>query len=270
MKIDEHLVTLLRNSSLEVEQYNALRFALEAWSGGAPRVVAVTSPAPGDGKTTTAINLAGVLAHRHEGRVLLIDVDLRRPSVAAFLGLDNKAGLPGLADAILDPDLELERVVTHLPTFNLWILPSGRLSEEPFELLRRPRAKEVVQEARERYDFVVLDTPPLLVVPDSRVVETWVDAFLLVVAAHRTPRKLVEEALNLLNPSKLIGLVFNGDDHPLSRNYGSYYGYGRSSSRPVVRNEGNDHGRSGDRKLRPDAIDAALQQSGPKFSLPRP
>ncbi len=229
--VDEHLVTLRSRSSPEAEPYNALRYALEARGGDDLRAVAVTSPAPGDGKSTTAINLAGALAHRRDCRVLLVDVDLRRPSVAPLLGLAQDADGAGLVDAILDPDLTLEQVVTHLPAFNLWLLPAGTLTDEPFELLRTPRMKELVQQARQQYDFVVLDTSPLLLFPDARILENWVDAFLLVVAAHRTPRKLVEEAVNLLSPAKLVGLVFNGDDRSLSRHYGDAYGYSYAPSR---------------------------------------
>jgi capsular exopolysaccharide synthesis family protein len=226
--VDEHLVTLRHRSSPEAEPYNALRYALEARGGDDLRAVAVTSPAAGDGKTTTAVNLAGALAHRREGRVLLVDVDLRRPSVGPLLGLANAAGL---VDAILDSALTLEDVVTHLPAFNLWLLPAGRFSDEPFELLRTARMKDLVQQARREYDFVVLDTSPLLLFPDARILENWIDAFLLVVAAHRTPRKLVGDAVNLLSPSKLIGVVFNGDDRPLSRHYGDSYGYSYAPSR---------------------------------------
>lgn len=229
LKIDGHLVTLLGDRSFAVEQYRALSSVLDGRGSDAVRVVAVTSPMVGDGKTTAAINLAGVLAHRREGRVLLVDADLRRPSVAALLGLPNDAG-QGLADTIMQPDLTLEHVVTHLPAFNLWVLPAGRFSNDAFELLRARRMGELLQEARRQYEFVVLDTSPLLLVPDSRVLENWVDGILLVVAAHRTPRKAVEEALNLLSPPKLIGLIFNGDDRPPSGYYG-YYGYGDSSHR---------------------------------------
>jgi capsular exopolysaccharide synthesis family protein len=231
--IDEHLVTLLRRSSPEAEQYNSLRFAIEARAADGLRTVAVTSPTAGDGKTTTAINLAGALAHRREGRVLLVDVDLRRPSIGELLDLDHLDRgdqRVGLVDALMDADLTLDRVTTQVPASKLWVLTAGRFSDEPFELLRTPRMKDLLQEARRQYEFVVVDTAPLLLVPDSRVLETLVDGFLLVVAAHRTPHKLVEEAVNLLNPSKLVGLVFNGDDRPLSRHYGGYYGYGYGNS----------------------------------------
>jgi capsular exopolysaccharide synthesis family protein len=232
-KIDDHLVTLLQRSAPEVEPYKSLRYALEEARGSDPtsRIVAVTSPAVGDGKTTTAVNLAGVLAHRPQARVLLIDADLRRPSVGVQLGLASDAGRLGLADAIVDPDLALERVVTRLPDFNLSVLTAGLPSDDTFELLRMSRLSELLHEARRQYEFVVVDTSPLLLVPDSRILEHCVDGFLLVVAAHRTPRKLVGEALNLLSPSKVIGLVFNRDDRPLTGYYGYHYGYGSPPSR---------------------------------------
>jgi capsular exopolysaccharide synthesis family protein len=227
-KIDEHFVTLFSRSSLAVQQYKALGYAIETMrAGDAVRVVAVTSPAVGEGKSTTAINLAGVSAHRREIRTLLVDADLRRPSVGSLLGIPHNQ--PGLLDAILDPHLTLQTVVTHMPAFNLWVLPAGRPSDDPYELLRTPRVKELLHEARSQYQLVVLDTAPLLVVPDTRILENLVDAFLLVVGAHQTPRKLVEEALNLLSPFKL-GIVFNGDDRPLSGYYGYYHSYDNPSS----------------------------------------
>jgi capsular exopolysaccharide synthesis family protein len=229
--IDEHLVTLRRRRSPEAEHYNSLRFAMEARAAEGLRTIAVTSPAAADGKTTTAINLAGALAHRREGRVLLVDIDLRRPSVGALLGIDHDGERVGLVDALVDPDLSLERVATQLPGFKLCVVTAGRFSDEPFEMLHAPRLKDLLQEARRQYEFVVVDTAPLLLVPDSRALEAVVDGFLLVVAAHRTPRRLVDEAVSLLNPSKLMGIVFNGDDRPLSRHYGDYYMYGDGPSR---------------------------------------
>jgi capsular exopolysaccharide synthesis family protein len=225
--MDDHLVTLLRRGSPEAEQYNSLRYALERARGGAEsHVIAVTSPISGDGKTTTVINLAGVFAHRSDARVLLVDCDLRRPSVASAVGLIGDR--PGLVDTILDPTLSLEQVAAPLDGFNLSVVTTGRTSEDPFELLRTTRFADLLQAARRRYEYIVLDTSPLLLVPDTRVLEGCIDGFVLVVAAHRTPRKLVEDALNLLTPAKLIGLVFNGADRPVSGYYGYGYGYGRA------------------------------------------
>lgn len=220
--IDQHLVTLLRRASREVEDYKALRYAVEARAAATRlQVLAVTSPVVGDGKSTTAINLAGVLAHRRDARVLLVDTDLRRPSVGPMLGLASDR--PGLADAILATESSLTDVVTKMPQCKLAVVTAGRLSDDPYELLDAPRTAALLEEARRQYDFVVLDTSPLLIVPDSRALQPRVDGFLLVVGAHRTPRALVAEALHLLDPSKVVGLVFNRDDRPLSRHYGGYY-----------------------------------------------
>src|SRR2546425_11345641 len=106
--MDDHLVTLFRRSGPEIEDYNTLRYALEqAGAGDTLRVLAVTSPVGGDGKTTTAGNLARGLAPRHDARVLLIGGGLRRPSVAGGLGLASNTGQPGLLHGIHDRRLTL-------------------------------------------------------------------------------------------------------------------------------------------------------------------
>jgi capsular exopolysaccharide synthesis family protein len=221
-KVEEHLVSLLFPATFEAEQYRALRHALElqrAASGLA--VVAVTSAAVGDGKTTTAINLAGALAQAPGARVLLVDADLRRPTLARHLGLHGPAHAdrPGLVDALLDPRLRLEDLVESCPEFNLAVVPAGVSAQTPYELLQSPRFAELVEEARKHYDYVIIDTPPLVAVPDGRLITRGVDGVLLVVRAHGTPRKLVEEALDLADPKKLLGLVYNRDDRPLSGYY---------------------------------------------------
>jgi len=221
--LDEHLVSLLAPTSFEAEQYRALRHLIEQrGKSTALSVVAVSSPGVADGKTTTAINLAGALAQAPDARVLLIDADLRGAAVAARLGWDARVG-PGLADAILDASLTLETAAHACPHLNLSVLPAGRRPSATYEVLKSPRVGELLAEARKRYDYVILDTPPLVLVPDCRVIEKWVDGFLIVVTAHRTGRKFLGEALNLAERTKVVGLVFNGDDRHLSRNsYGSY------------------------------------------------
>src|SRR3989475_8581693 len=155
-----------------------------------------STPAVADGKTTTAINLAGALAQAPDARVLLVDADLRGAALATNLGLDERAG-PGLVDAILDSTLTFEAVVHVHPHLNLSVLAAGRVPSAPYEVLKSPRLGELLTEARRRYDYIVLDTPPLVSFPDCRVIGKWVDGVLIVVTAHRTPRKLFEEALNV-------------------------------------------------------------------------
>ena len=88
----------------------------------------------------------------------------------------------------------------------------------------------MLKEARRHYDCVLIDTPPAVPMPDCRLIERWVDGFFVVVAAHKTPRKLVAETLNLLDPAKLVGVIFNGDDRPMSSYYGYYGDYYSGSS----------------------------------------
>jgi len=216
-EIEEHLVSLLAPTSFEAEQYRALRHMIEQLHRTAGfSVIAISSPDAGDGKTTTAINLAGTLAQAADARVLVVDADLRGANVAVHLGLDEHA-TPGLVDAILDTRLTLEAVVQTHAHLNLSAIIAGRRPSAPYEVLKSPRAGELLAEARRKYDYVIVDTPPLVSVPDSRVIEKYVDGFLIVVAAHRTPRRLLEEALSLVEPAKIVGMVFNGDDRHLSR-----------------------------------------------------
>jgi capsular exopolysaccharide synthesis family protein len=189
-------------------------------------IIACTSPTGGDGKTTTAINVAGALAQAPDAKVLLVDADLRRPCIGRELTLGEDTG-PGLVGAIVNRDLGLEDVIRRRPPFTLSILPAGAGVANPYELLKSPRLGELMEEARRRYDYVVVDTPPVVNIPDCRAIARYVDGFILIVAAHRTPRKLVEEALNSMERAKVIGLVFNADDRPLA---GYYYGHNGSAT----------------------------------------
>ena len=221
--VDEHLVSLLTPAAFEAEQYRALRHIVEQRHKAAGvQVIAVTSAAVGDGKTTTAINLAGALAQAAENRVLLVDADLRRPALGHLLGLGG-SGDPGLVNAIVDPAVGLAEIVQERPPFNMSVIRAGQTPPSPYELLKSPRLGALLDEARARFDYVIVDAPPMVPVQDCRVIGRWVDGFLLVVQAHRTPRRLVEEALNVIDPARMIGLVFNGDDHPLSGYYSGYY-----------------------------------------------
>jgi capsular exopolysaccharide synthesis family protein len=228
-EFDEHLVSLLAPTSFEAEQYRELRHAIEQLRRSTElSVIAVSSPIAADGKTTTAINLAGALAQAPDARILLVDADLRAPSVGACLGISEH--VPGLVDAILKPGLTLEAVTQPQPHLNLSVITTGRRPSVPYEVLKSPRVGQLFAETRRRYDYIIVDTPPVVSVPDGRVFGEWVDSFLIVVAAHRTPRKLLEEAFNLMEPSKILGLVFNGDDHHVSRESYGRYGSSRTGS----------------------------------------
>ena len=183
---DQHLVSLVAPTSFEAEQYRILRHTVEQrHRDSGLRTLAITSPSGSEGKTTTSINLSGALAQGRDTRVLLLEADLRRPAVLRQLGL--KPGGPGLVEAVLDSGLRLVDVVRTCSAYNLDVLSSGQPPLAPYEVLKSPRLVELLEQARQTYDYIVIDTPPVVPCPDYRLLEKWVDGTILVVAAHRTP-----------------------------------------------------------------------------------
>ena len=220
----DELVSFTAPYSFAADQYRTLRHTVDRWRrDNGLRVMAVTSSVPGDGKSITALNLAGTLAQNPRARILIVDADLRRPSVGKYLGLDELAS-PGLSGAILESSTDLAQAVIRLDRFNLSVLPAGPPPSDPYEMLNSSRLEALIADLRRAYDCVVFDTPPLLPFPDSRALGRWMDGYLLVIGAHKTQRKLVAEALRVVDDKKLIGIVFNGDDRPRSSHYG-YHGY---------------------------------------------
>ena len=239
--IDEHLVSLLQPSSFAAEQYRALRHTVEQLhrvSGHS--IFAVGSPSAGEGKTTTALNLAGALAQSPEARVLLVEGDLRCPTIAERLGLDDEPhARPGRG--LRSPDMRLADVARRLSTYNLSVVVAGQCPATPYEALQSPRLGELLDEARRHYDYVVVDTPPIVAFPDCRILGRWVDGWLVVVAAHRTSRKQLEEALDLMEEKKTIGFVFTHDERFR----------GQSVLRRLLRRTGRRARPSADRRMGP-------------------
>jgi succinoglycan biosynthesis transport protein ExoP len=222
-QMDCRLVTLTAPHTFAAERYQGLRIKLEQQrQQHGRRVIAVTSPGAGDGKTLTSINLAGVLARESDARVLLVDADLRRSSVGPQLGI--AAGTAGLADLVAGSKKTLGDLVQRPESCGFDILPAGSSSVPVQQLFRSARFSEVIEEARRGYDYVLLDTPPLVPVFDAAVLSRKVDGVIVVVAADRTPRKALAAALDLLEPSTVLGIVFNADKSPL-------FGYSSSSYR---------------------------------------
>ncbi len=211
------------------EQYRVLSHIVQQVGKLDKRLIAITSPVAGDGKTTTSINLAATLAQSSGSRILLVDADLRRGSLGEQLGFGRSAG-PGLAGAIATP-CSLESVVRRRPGLSFAVLPAGVCPPMPYEALRSGRMGEILAEARQQFDHVLLDTPPVVPVADLRGLSEWLDGIFLVVSAHVTPRGLLDEALSAMDPEKVLGLVYNGDDLALSRQYRSYYSYGEAEPR---------------------------------------
>lgn len=209
-EIDDHLVSLLEPTSFAAEQYRAVRLALETLHRErGTRVVAVSSPGRGEGRTITAINLAGALAQAPDARVVLVEADLRHPSVARYLGLASGRGLSGY---LLDGTTTLDAVLQRPTSIAFSVLPAGAASSMPYELLKSPRLAALIAELRQRCDYVLLDAPSALPFPDVGILRELVDGFVVVVRANRTPREQLHDTMSVLGRQRALGLVFNDDE----------------------------------------------------------
>jgi capsular exopolysaccharide synthesis family protein len=208
--IDDHLVSLLEPTSFAAEQYRAVRLAIETLNRErGTRVVAVASPGRGEGRTMTAINLAGALAQASDARVVLVEADLRHPSIARYLGLVAGRGLSGY---LLDATTTVDAVLQRPTSIAFTVLPAGAASSMPYELLKSPRLAALLTDLRQRFDYVLVDTPSALPFPDVGILKELVDGFVAVVRANRTPRERLFDMMNLLGRQRALGLVFNDDD----------------------------------------------------------
>lgn len=219
------LVTCSQIRPVTLEQYRRLAATLlQAQADQSVRSLLVSSAAPREGKTLTACNLALTLSDSYGRNVLLIDGDLRRPSVHEVFGLSNGKGL---SDALRRPGVEAP-LVTVSPT--LTVLPGGRADSSPMASLSSARMKTVIEEASSRFDWVILDSPPIGLLPDGQVLARLVDAVLFVVAAGTTPAALVQRAVSEVGADRIIGTVLNRADERASPIGSAYAEYGASTT----------------------------------------
>ncbi len=201
-----------------VEQFRKLAATLfHAQREGRLKVIMVTSAVPGEGKTLTALNLARVLSETYRRSVLLIDADLRRPRLSEAAGL---TAAEGLSSALKSPDYR-KVSVTQL-TEHLTLLPAGRPDPEPLSGLTSPRMQQLIEEGAERFDWVIVDTPPVAVATDAGLLGAMVDATVLVVKAGQTPLAAVQHAVETLGRDRIVGVVLNGVEGHAATPYGDY------------------------------------------------
>ena len=217
------LVTQVRPQSQMAESYRALRTSLLLSSLGAPpKTIMVTSARPQEGKTTTAINSAIVLAQKGV-RVLLVDADLRRPSVHKTLGMGPRSGLSN----VLTGSATLEQTLAPSPILpNLFVLPAGTPPPNPAELLASSNMKDVLNQLGEQFDHIVIDTPPTLSVTDAVALSPRVDAIILVIRSGQTTKQALRRARDILMQvnAHVTGVLLNAVDLT-SPDYYYYYEY---------------------------------------------
>jgi capsular exopolysaccharide synthesis family protein len=205
------------------EAYRGVRTALTlSAQGPMQKALLLTSAGPREGKSTTAINLATVLAYSG-ARTLLVDADLRKPRVHKSFGLPNTRGLTNLIIGHDDPATCC--VPTRVDRVDL--LPSGPIPPNPSELLGHPRMREILRLLRERYDHIIIDTPPIGAVTDAAVLATMADGVILVVHAGKTRRQIVQRGLEQLRyiNARIVGVILNNLRMGRIRYYPGYYHY---------------------------------------------
>jgi polysaccharide biosynthesis transport protein len=233
------LVTQVRPQSQMAESYRALRTSLLLSNLGAPpKVIMITSALPQEGKTTTSINCAVVLAQKGV-RVLLIDGDLRRPSIHKTLGMGPRSGLSN----VLTGSATLQQAITRSPVLpNLSVLPAGTPPPNPAELLASTNMRDVLEELRGQYDHIVVDTPPTLSVTDAVVLSPRADAIVLVIRCGQTTKQALRRSRDILMQvnAKVSGVLLNAVDLS-SPDYYYYYEYQGKYSRYYRDDESHDH-----------------------------
>ena len=188
-----------------------------------PQVVVITSSVPGEGKSTTAANLAIAVAQAG-ARVLLMEADLRRPRISEYLQVDGSRGLTD----VLVGRLQLPQSIIHWQRGLMDFLPAGTIPPNPSELLGSKHMATVVDEFRKRYDMVIIDAPPLLPITDAAILSTIADGAILIARYGKTTREQVRESADALRQvnARVLGTVFNFVPTRKHGKYGYSYGYG--------------------------------------------
>lgn len=206
--------------SIAAETYRTLRTNIQYSSFDKQyRVILITSSEPGEGKSTTAGNLALCLA-QGDKKVILIDCDLRKPSLHKKFKVSN---LVGLSDVIIGKEDLASAINKH--NNNLAVLTSGKVPPNPSEMLSSKAMTNLLEDLKTKFDYIVLDTPPVQAVTDSQILATKADGTILVVKAEKTKKDSVQSAINLLRKvnANIIGTVLNGIDNARNKYY-YYYG----------------------------------------------
>ena len=208
------------------ERFRMLRARIERrnLAGANERIIAISSAVPAEGKSLTSVNLARAFATDLSGKTLLIDCDLRKPSVDKYFGLGR---VPGLTDALIS------RVSIASFAFpvskSLDVVTAGKAVEDPVRYIDDVLFSEQLQALRSHYRYIILDCPPILLCPEPVKLNSLADTMIMVVRGWQTDRKLVKDAVDIIGKNKLMGVVIN-DGTDSSRQYRYYRYYGRDGS----------------------------------------
>lgn len=220
--MDPNLIVFHKPQSMEAEFFKILKTnILFPSKGKPPRSILVTSAVPGEGKSFVTANLAISIAQGIEEHVLLIDCDMRRPTIHSKFGISGITGL----NEYLTKKVPLPELIVKTAVEKLSILPVGGLPKNPTELLSSVHMKNLLDEVKQRYSdrFILIDSPPPQLTAETSALAKRVDGVLLVIRAEKTPRKIVNELIEQIGKEKIIGVTLNWYDIPFTK----YYGYGK-------------------------------------------
>ena len=223
IKVTNLLLAAGRDEKNEVvEEFNKLRSTIIALTKGElfRNTILVTSTVSEEGKSMTALNLAMSMAKEHDHTVLLVDTDLRRPSIHKYLGLEPTRGLVHC----LRDNLPIEQALIKTGLGKLVILPAGEAINDPVDLLSSGRMKEIIKELKERYPerYVIFDSPPALPFADAKVLAGLIDATLFVVREGKANRNDIEKVISEFKEHNLLGVIYN-DAHRFIKKQSYYY-----------------------------------------------
>ncbi len=226
LPLDSKLICLTAQESLAAEKFRFLGVRLRQLQQSRPlKKLLITSTIPEEGKSTVSANLATILARKQQPKILLLDGDLRRPSLSKLFGLGK---LPGLSEWLHGEPRPI-RDIYRLEGPNLWFLPAGQPPENPLELMQSGRLSKLMEQLAARFDWIVIDSPPVLPLADTSVWARLADGILLVTREGTTKKRTLQKGLQVLEESKVLGAVVNSSASTDHTNY--YYRYGPEATR---------------------------------------
>lgn len=219
-RVEPRLVAITQPNSTYCEEYRSLRtHVLTKSQKQKLQAIVIASVGPAEGKSITALNLCWLLAQTDGISALIIDSDLRMPSLTDYLGIETESGL----SEILTGETTLKESIIKLEPAGLHLLPGGQARNDVAELISGPKFKEILREARDMFDYVIIDAPPLGIFTDATVLINQSDGALLVVRANRTRYSNVDRILDSLPRDRMMGVILNQSEDVLDE---SHYNYG--------------------------------------------
>lgn len=229
METGVKMITVTDPTSVDTEQFNTIRTNIKFSNVDKDyKTLMITSSSMSEGKSTVSANIATAFA-KQGLHTLLVDGDLRRPTINATFGIDNPQGL---SNYLSERNFDINSIIYKTSVKNLYVMPSGPIPPNPSELIGSKRMAELIKKLSEQLDLVIFDAPPVLSVTDAQIVSTNVDGTILVVRANKTEKNAVKEAVRVIKQvgGHIIGTVLNDVEVKGSGYYG-YYGYSKDSKK---------------------------------------